>query len=96
LANSASVFSPLIAANATFALKPGLCVRRARFVILAPDPRHLHRRQAEKPLIGLSEFPQPPLAEVALRRQPVPSGVPADWRPGASARPFHIWIKNRQ
>src|SRR4051794_32494153 len=63
LANSASVFSPLIAASATFALKPGLCVRRARFVILAPDPRHLRRCQAEKPLIGLSEFPEPPLRE---------------------------------
>jgi FAD/FMN-containing dehydrogenase len=36
-------------------------VRRARFVILAPDPRHLRRWQAEKPLIGLSEFPEPPL-----------------------------------
>jgi hypothetical protein len=66
LANSASVFSPLIAASATFALKPGLCVRRARFVILAPDLRHLRRCQAETPLTGLSEFPEPPLTATLL------------------------------
>jgi transposase InsO family protein len=65
LANSASVFSPLIAASATFALKPGLCVRRARFVILAPEPRHLRSCQAETLLIGLSEFPEPPLKTLA-------------------------------
>src|SRR3954453_22931527 len=60
-ANSASVFSPLRAANATFALKAGLCVRRVRFVMLAPDPRHHRRFQADPPLIALSEFGQPPL-----------------------------------
>jgi hypothetical protein len=59
----------LIAANATFALKPGLCVRRTRFVILAPDPRHLHRCQAEKPLIGLSEFPEPLLSRIIKERR---------------------------
>jgi len=37
LANSATVFSALIAASAAFASKPGLRVRR--FVIFAPDPR---------------------------------------------------------
>src|SRR5215218_7849753 len=69
LANSASVFSPLIAASATFALKPGLCVRHARFVILAPDLRHLRRCQADTPLIGLSEFPEPPLGDAGARLQ---------------------------
>src|SRR3954454_13917656 len=61
-ANSASVFSPLIAASATFALKPGAWVRRVRLVMLAPDPRHPCRSQAEIPLIGLSEFGRPPLS----------------------------------
>jgi hypothetical protein len=42
-------------------LKLGLCVRRARFVMRAPDLRHLRRCQAGNPLIGLSEFPEPPL-----------------------------------
>jgi hypothetical protein len=46
-------------------LKPGLCVRRVRFVIIAPDPRHRRRCQAENPLIGLSEFPEPPLSSMA-------------------------------
>src|SRR4051795_13476697 len=62
LANSASVFSPLIAASATFALKAPLCLRRVRFVILAPDPRQLRRCQAGNPLIGLSGFAEPPLS----------------------------------
>src|ERR671926_1405366 len=66
-ANSASVFSPLMAAKATFALRAGLCVRRVRFVMLAPDPRHLRRFQAVSPLIALSEFGQPPLT--TRRRQ---------------------------
>src|SRR3954447_25039559 len=65
LANSASVFSPLIAASATFALKAPLCVRRVRFVILAPDPRQLRRCQAGNPLIGLSGIPEPPLLVLA-------------------------------
>src|SRR5271166_4174433 len=51
-----------MAANATFALKPGLCVRRTRLVMVAPDTRHSRRSQAETPLIGLSEFCQPPLS----------------------------------
>jgi hypothetical protein len=42
-------------------LKAGLWVRRVRFAILSPDPRHLRRSQADLPLIGLSEFPRPPL-----------------------------------
>src|SRR4051812_18463367 len=50
-----------MAASATFALKAGLCVRRARRVIVTPDMRHSRRSQADFPLIGLSEFAQPPL-----------------------------------
>jgi hypothetical protein len=42
-------------------LKAGLCVRRTRLVIVAPDTRHSGRPQAEIPLIDLSEFGQPPL-----------------------------------
>src|SRR5271166_541389 len=60
-ANSASVFSPLMAASATFALKAGAWVRRDRSVMVVPDPRHPRRSQAEIPLIGLSEFGRPPL-----------------------------------
>src|SRR5689334_2536097 len=55
-ANSASVFSPLMAASATLALKAGACARRVRFVIVAPDQRHSHRFQAGFPLNGPSEF----------------------------------------
>jgi hypothetical protein len=51
-----------MAASATFALKAGLWVRRARFVIITPDTRHFRRSQAEIPLIGLSEFARPPLS----------------------------------
>src|SRR3954471_7391513 len=68
-ASSASVFSPLMAANATFALKAGLCARRVRFVMLAPDPRHYRRFQADPPLIALSEFGQPPLFASALQQR---------------------------
>src|SRR4051812_5301989 len=50
-----------MAARATFALKAGLCVRRARLAIVTPDMRHSRRSQADFPLIGLSEFAQPPL-----------------------------------
>src|SRR5271166_4334030 len=56
-----------MAANATFALKPGLCVRRTRLVMVAPDTRHSRRSQAETPLIGLSEFGQPPLFLIGER-----------------------------
>jgi hypothetical protein len=58
-----------MAASATFALNAGLCVRRARLAIVAPDLRHSRRLQAETPLIDLSEFGQPPLAsaKVGLR-----------------------------
>src|ERR1700723_2319606 len=50
-----------MAASATFALKAGLCVRRARRVIVTPDRRHSRRSQAGFPLIELSEFARPPL-----------------------------------
>src|ERR1700719_2214665 len=65
-ANSASVFSPLMAASATLALKAGACVRRTRLVMVAPDLRHPRRSQAEIPLIDLSEFGQPPLIGIWL------------------------------
>src|SRR5712671_1905399 len=67
-ASSASVFSPLMAASATLALKAGACVRRVRFVIVAPDPRQSRRSQAGFPLNELSEFGQPPLG--ALDKSP--------------------------
>jgi hypothetical protein len=35
--------------------------------MLSPDPRHPRRSQADFPLIGLSEFGQPPLFEVLYR-----------------------------
>src|SRR5689334_12925228 len=56
-----------MAASATFALKAGLCVRRARLAIVTPDMRHSRRSQADFPLIGLSEFAQPPLSSDQLR-----------------------------
>src|SRR4051812_1740321 len=61
-----------MAARATFALKAGLCVRRARLAIVTPDMRHSRRSQADFPLIGLSEFAQPPLSwvEGKSRRSP--------------------------
>jgi hypothetical protein len=55
-ANSASVFSPLMAAKATFVLKAEAWVQRIRLAIVAPDLRHSRRSQAELPLIDLSEF----------------------------------------
>jgi hypothetical protein len=59
---SGSVFSPLIAAIATLALKPGIRVRGARLVMVSPVTRHSRRCQADLPPINLSEFPRPPLA----------------------------------
>jgi hypothetical protein len=50
-----------MAAKVAFALKPGLWARRVRFVMLAPDTRQRRRCQAEKPVIDLSEFPEPAL-----------------------------------
>src|SRR6476661_2833473 len=52
-----------MAASATLALKAGACVRRARLVMVAPDPRNPRRSQAEFPLIDLSEFGRPPLQQ---------------------------------
>jgi hypothetical protein len=43
-----------------------------RFVIVAPDPRHSRRFQAEFPLNELSEFGQPPLTSAKLRRAACP------------------------
>jgi hypothetical protein len=56
-AASAASVSALIALSATFALKTGLCVRHARLVMSAPDPRHPHRVQAENSLIAVCRFP---------------------------------------
>jgi hypothetical protein len=42
-------------------LNAGLCVRRARLAMLAPDTRHYRRFQADFPLIGLSKLGRPPL-----------------------------------
>jgi hypothetical protein len=50
-ARSASIFSPLIAAKATFDLKAGLWFRRGLFIMLAPVHGSLRRAQAEFPLI---------------------------------------------
>jgi hypothetical protein len=44
-------------------LKAGVWFRRVRLVMLSPDPRHPRRCQAENPLIPLSRFPRPALAE---------------------------------
>src|SRR3954467_6046680 len=81
-ANSASVFSPLIAASATLALKAAAWVRRVRLVMFAPDPRQLRRSQAEIPLIGLSEFcPAPPTPRnggVPTAQVGAGDGLPAD------------------
>jgi len=49
-------------------LKAGLWFRRARLVILAPDPRHPRRAQAENPLNDLSEFSRPPLNDPCAAR----------------------------
>src|SRR5271167_4601838 len=60
-----------MAANATFAFKPGVWFRRVRFVIFAPDSRREPcRRQAENPLNRLSRFSKPALyAATGDRRQ---------------------------
>ena len=50
-----------MAATATFALKAGAWVRRVRLAMVAPDPRHPRRFQADFPLIDPSEFARPPL-----------------------------------
>jgi hypothetical protein len=60
-ASSASVFSPLTAAKATFALQVAVRFRRARRVMVPPDPRHPRRSRAGNPLIPLSKFPRPAL-----------------------------------
>src|SRR5215212_1410884 len=92
-ANSASVFSPLMAARATLALNASAWVRRDRLVMIAPDPRHSRRSQAETPLIDLSEFGQPSLSRSA-RQSPRPAhafscGSPArcDSRDDAASPP---------
>src|SRR4051795_12720345 len=80
-AKSASVFSPLRAANATFALTAGLWVGRIRFVMLAPDPRHHRRFQADPPLIWTLALP----GRIKQRR---PSARPGAAGAGAGFRRF--------
>jgi hypothetical protein len=65
---SAVALAVWIALTATFAWKTGLCVRRARLVMCAPDPQHPRRAQAENPLIALFRFSQPPLCNPPVRR----------------------------
>ncbi len=54
--SSASVFSPLIAAKAAFALKAGLWFRRSLFVMLSPVHGSRRRVQAEFPLIQVVQI----------------------------------------
>src|SRR3954447_23388474 len=58
-----SVFSPLMAAIATFALKAGLWFRRGRFVMVAPRFSANLLADLERPnhSAPLSRFPEPPL-----------------------------------
>jgi hypothetical protein len=47
-----------MAAKATFALKAGLCVRRVRFVMIAPDPRgNIAAVRQQSQLSGCPDFP---------------------------------------
>jgi hypothetical protein len=46
--------------------------------MLAPDLRHLRRWQAGNPLIGLSEFPEPPLFTPPYSVRP--EGANHQWR----------------
>src|SRR5271167_2861131 len=58
-----------MAASATFALKAGVCIRRARLLMVSPDSQaNLARRQAETPLIALYRFPGPALSGDSHRR----------------------------
>jgi hypothetical protein len=45
-------------------LNAGAWLRRVRFVIISPVPRHHRRVQAEIPLIPVFEFGQPPLRSI--------------------------------
>src|SRR5882724_4485524 len=57
-ASSATVFWPLIAANATFALNAGVWFRRARLLIVSPDSSGtacpLSGRNSTYPLVQIS------------------------------------------
>jgi hypothetical protein len=48
-------------------LNAGAWVRRVRLAMVAPDPRHPRRIQADFPLIDLSEFGRPPLLDKRRR-----------------------------
>jgi hypothetical protein len=59
LSQFGSVLSPFMAANATFALKPGVWFLRVRFVIFAPDSRREPSppsgRKSTKPTVQILE-----------------------------------------
>src|SRR6187455_2775139 len=77
-ANSASVFSPLTAAKATFALNAGVWFRRGRLVIVSP------MRHAYWPLSGRnSTYPDVQISR-ASSLDAVPLGCP--WRVMAHAK----------
>jgi hypothetical protein len=56
-----------MAASATLALNAGVCVRRARLLIVSPDlPVNLDRCQAETPLSAMFRFPKPALISLRI------------------------------
>jgi len=55
-------------------LKAGAWLRRVRFVIISPVPRHNRQVQAETPLKPVFEFGQPPLPLPLILRLPLFSG----------------------
>jgi hypothetical protein len=48
-------------------LKAAVWFRRARLVMVPPDPRHPRRSRAGNPLIPLSKFPRPALRVEIMR-----------------------------
>jgi hypothetical protein len=71
-------------------LKAGLCVRRARRVIVTPDRRHSRRSQAGFPLIELSEFARPPLSSTETAENKALVQVSFDrWQAGTGS-PFEL------
>jgi len=73
-ASSASVFSPLSAANATLALNAGLWFRRVRLDMSAPDPRQSSPRSGRKSTYRTVQIRPATSPFVHL-----PSSIPSDW-----------------
>src|ERR1700676_2092027 len=69
-ASSASVFSPLMAANATFALKAGVWFRLVRLVMLSPDPRRSSPPSGRKSTYPPVQIPQATSVCLRLLRPP--------------------------